>query len=198
MLFAFNLMSRILSIQNINGSEPENLSKMYEELKKQFSINNSGENNPMFGKHHSEDFKKQLSERMKGNQLTKGFHHTEEFKKKISQMRNGVSAPWNSHPASEETKRKLSEVRKGHPGYMKGKHHSEEARGKMSESHKGQIPWNKGKSGFVSPLKGVQLSEETRMKLSNAHKGKPKPEETKRKMSDAMKLYWQKRKMQNP
>lgn len=44
-----------------------------------------GENHPMYGKHHSEETRKKLSEANKGeNNPFYGKHHTEETKKKIS------------------------------------------------------------------------------------------------------------------
>ena len=52
---------------------------------------------------------------------------------------------------------------KGKPSPNKGKVFSEEHRINLSESHKGQVPWNKGK-------KFKKLSEETRRKISEAMK----------------------------
>ena len=54
---------------------------------------------------------------------------------------------------------------------------SDETKLKMSESHKGRIPWNKGKN----------FSKETRKKMSESHKGIQSSEESKRKISEAMK-----------
>ena len=65
-----------------------------------------------------------------------------------------------------------------------GTHHSEETRKKLSITHKGQSPWNKG---IPSPKKGIPLPEETRKKLSEALKGRPLSEETKQKISRALK-----------
>lgn len=66
--------------------------------------------------------------------------------------------------ASEETRDKLSKAYKGKTTWMKGKKHTEEARQKMSKSHIGQISWLKGKKGALT------ISEETRLKLSEAGK----------------------------
>lgn len=51
-----------------------------EERKLQYSKMMQGENNPFFGKHHSEVTKTEHSNFMKGNQYNKGHHHTESFK----------------------------------------------------------------------------------------------------------------------
>lgn len=61
-----------------------------------------------------------------------------------------------------------------------GKTFSAETRQKLSESHKGKIP-----------------SEETKRKIAEANKGKhryTRSAETKKKMSDAKRAYWAKRK----
>lgn len=74
---------------------------------------------------------------------------------------------------SDETKRKMSEAKKGKP-------HSAEHVRKIAESNKGQT-----------------RSDETRQKISAAKKGKsrkPFSDEHRRKMSEARKAYWARRK----
>ena len=72
--------------------------------------------------------------------------------------------------------------------HRKGKPQSEESKQKMSDALKGRHPWNKG----------LKTPEETRKKQSEGHKGKNKgeknhmygkthTEESKQKMSDALK-----------
>lgn len=64
-----------------------------------------GENNPFYGRHHSEETRKRISESHKGKETwMKGKHHSEESRKKISIAK--------SNP-SEETRRKISESNKG-------------------------------------------------------------------------------------
>jgi hypothetical protein len=92
-----------------------------------------GEKNPMFGKKHSSESKRKMSEA------------------------HMVKPSWNEgKPMSEETKKKLSEAKKGHVSWSKGKTgiFSEETIRKMSESHKGLTPWNKGKKGSIPWNKG--------------------------------------------
>lgn len=43
----------------------------------------------------------------------------------------------------------------------------------------------------------ASLSEDHKRKISNVHRGKPKSEETKRKMSEARKKYWTRKKLLN-
>lgn len=56
------------------------------EFKDSLSVCNAGENNPFFGKHHSEENKKKHSEFMKGNAFFKGHHHSDDFKKMKSKQ----------------------------------------------------------------------------------------------------------------
>lgn len=81
--------------------------------------------------------------------------------------RNKRICSLKGHDVSEETKRKMSEAaskRVGEKNPYYGKHHSEESKKKMSESHKGKL------------------------------KGIPKSLEQRRKMSEARKAYWIRRK----
>ena len=61
----------------------------------------SGENHPMYGKHHTSEAKRKISEAMRGeNNPMYGKHHADEVKKKISMSKTGISIPhteeWNS------------------------------------------------------------------------------------------------------
>ena len=67
-----------------------------------------GENNPFYGK-----------------------HHTDEVKDKIRQCRIGTKA-------SDETKNKLSELRRGESNSFYGKHHTKETKQKLSDLRKGK------------------------------------------------------------
>ena len=81
-------------------------------------INFSGENNPMYGKKHSEETKKKMSETHKGKKLSeetkeriseshKGKKHTEESKKRMGEAKKG-------HNVSKDTRERISEAQKGH------------------------------------------------------------------------------------
>lgn len=76
-----------------------------EETRRKISEANSGENNPMYGRHFSEEQKKKMSEALKGrilseetkNMISKarvGKHHSEETRKKLSKANKGkINAP---------------------------------------------------------------------------------------------------------
>ena len=151
---------------------------MSEETKKKLSESKkgllSGEKNPMFGKHHSEETKQKIGGVHKGKHISeeqkkklsvalKGRIMSDEHKKKIGEANKG-----RHH--SEESKKKISQTKKGlqsgekHP--MFGKHHSEESKKKMSQNHYDC-------SGEKNPMFGKHLSEETKKKMSLSKKGKP-------------------------
>jgi len=156
--------------------------------------------------HHTEEFKRKLSERVKGKPFTN------EHKRKISEALKGK-------PKTEEHMKRLShtffkkgehrspdtEFKKGQIGRNKGKSFSEETKKKISEARKEYYEthsvWNKSKTFILTPEqymkryakeraqkiseanKGKIVSEETRRKLSESHKGKPLSEDTRKKLS---------------
>lgn len=65
-----------------------------------------GEKNPMYGKKHSEERRKQISEFMKGNKYGCGNLHSEETRKKMSESHKGKIL-------SEEHKQNISNAKKG-------------------------------------------------------------------------------------
>lgn len=168
----------------------------------------SGENHPNYGKHHTEETRRKLSESGKGkhsgiNSPMFGKHHTEEQKKKISESLKGIKRL----PFSEEHRRKIGESHKrlglrGDKSSRYGKKHTEESINKMSLAHKGHPSWNKGKhlseehkrkisenhsdlSGKKNGFYGKTHKKEAREKLSKLHTGKKLSLETKRKISES-------------
>lgn len=70
-----------------------------------------GENNPFYGKHHSEEAKKKMSEARKNKKFG---HCSEETKRKIAEGNKGKHF-------SEERKKNIAESLKGHTPWNKGK-----------------------------------------------------------------------------
>ena len=161
----------------------------------------------------SEKTRQKLREAHKG---TKGFHHSKETKCKLSDVNKG-----KKH--SKETRLKMSESLKGKCVWI-GKKRSVETRLKMSESRKGntnclgRILSEETRLKISEGNKGKKRSEEIRCKLSEAHQrvllsviyrcklseslkgnthwlGRKHSEETKHKMSEASKKYWEKRRL---
>lgn len=100
----------------------------------------AGKNNPLYGKHHSQETRKKISEALLGKTFS------EEHRRKISERMKGTKLFLGRHH-SEETKRKISEERrqrqkKGwkHPllgrGPFKGRFHSAETKLKLSTNRR--------------------------------------------------------------
>lgn len=110
-----------------------------EDAKRKMSENRpdvSGENNPMYGKKHTEETRKKISEAQMGEKsYMYGRTHSQETKNKIRESKIGEKNPNYGKPLAEETKQKLRESLSGenHPWY--GKKHSEETKLKMKEHH---------------------------------------------------------------
>lgn len=110
-------------------------SHMSMETRKKLSASRSGkfcgERNPMFGKRHSEETRKKISEKALGR------HHSTEARKKMSMSRSGEKNPMFGKRHSEETRKKLSIANSG-------KHLSAETKKKMSAKIIGMKYWNNG------------------------------------------------------
>lgn len=80
----YNTTDKKFGYNRTTGGDFSNTNIIYgEEFKKKMSERNSGEGNPMYGKHHTEEAKKKISKRVKGQT------RTEEQKKKLSECRIG-------------------------------------------------------------------------------------------------------------
>ena len=102
----------------------------------------------------------------------------------IAKGGGGVSLPKGYRHMSEETRRKLSQSLKGkNKGKYVGRKLTDEWKKHIGEAEKGHPQYNK------NPVwnKGMKMSDEYKQKLSEAHKGKRLFEETKRRMSEALK-----------
>lgn len=84
---------------DMNGANNPMYGKMHSaETRKKISEAMSGENHPMYGKTHSVETRKKISESLKGKK------HSEKTRKKISKARKGKKL-------SEKTKKKMSEAK---------------------------------------------------------------------------------------
>ena len=173
--------------EEMNYMERVFVDKTWVDRSDTYNLKIGGEGGSVFGRKHSEETIKKMSESHKGNKAHLGHHHTDEVKLKISKAKKGKKL-------SEDTRQKMSNARKlenlsdetilkRHEGLCKawkrrkesgeeikswnrGKKgvYSEETLKKMSESI------SKAKKGKPSNRKGVRLSEETRKKMSESHK----------------------------
>ena len=183
------------------------------EQKQKFAKNRSGKiqsieerlkrSKSLIGRVISDDHRQKISAANKGRSLT------DEHKQKLSISRPG----WKM---TEESKIKISSA-------LKGKIVSDETRQKMSAAKRGKVVSDETRQKMSDAKKGIKQSEETKKKKSDsaklryasdlelkkkiglavslAKKGKPSSmkgktltQETKKKMSEARKEFWRKRK----
>ena len=122
------------------------------------ALHYKGENNPLFGKHHSEETLQKMS--VNNGRFWKGKHLSEDHRQKMS-VNNGrfwkgrtfseehckkIAESLRGKHLSSEHRKKLSESLRGENHPFFGKHHSTEARKKMSKTRKGMLWWNNGVS----------------------------------------------------
>jgi hypothetical protein len=145
-------------------------------------VDNNGERNPMFGKHHSDATKKILSEK------TKEFMNSEKGKNIIRSSKKGSDNPMFGKHHSEETKKKIGLKSIGRITY------TDEVRKRRSEEMKGEgNPFygqhhDEDTIKLMSDLKkGTRASLETREKQSKIRTGMKHSDFMKRNMSEQRK-----------
>ena len=95
----------------------------------------SGDNHPLFGKTHSNETKKKMSDSLKGeNNPLFGKTHSNETKKKMSEANKGKKSPFFRRTHLEESRKKISDSKKGENHPLFGKNRSEETKKKISET----------------------------------------------------------------
>lgn len=136
----------------------------------------------------SEEMRKAISERMKGNKYCLGHKHSEETRRKISEAQKGKTR----YPLSIETKLKLSiagknkifsaEHRRSISMGQIGKKHSLERCRKNSIAQKGKKLSEECKRKMSESRMGRQCLKETRLKIGIRNKGKTVTAETRQKI----------------
>lgn len=120
--------------------------------------------------------------RERWRQAKRGKKHSPEHIAKIVASHSGKKNHMYGKSHTEETKAKIAKAKVGKVGPRLGISHTEETRKKISEKLTGRV--------------GHKMSAESRAKISAAHIGKkqaPVSEETRRKLSESVKISWIKR-----
>ena len=137
-----------------------------------------------------------------GDGLT-GYRHTEEQKKRNGDAKRGTVL-------SDETKQKMKDAHLGENNHFYGKSHSEETKQRISETKKAnptrywlgkkrdeetKLKFSLAKLDKPSWNKGLKMTDEARKNMSNAQKGRLTTDETRLKLSLAVKKVWEQRKL---
>ena len=130
--------------------------KMSDETKLKISISTSGENNPFYGRQHTEETRRKMRENhwdcSGKNHYLYGKHIKDETKEKLRQANIGENSYWYGKHKEEVTKEKIRQK-------ITGIKRSEETKQKIKNNHADF-------SGKNHPLYGSHHSEETKKKLS--------------------------------
>ena len=121
-----------------------------------------------------------------------GKHHTKETLKKLSESHSGMPSAWKGQHFSTEQKEHISQLAKERyvngfiPTFL-GKHHTEETKQKLSKIHKGKVLSEETKRKLSIANQGKTISDWQKQRISEFNKGKIVSQESKKKMSDAHK-----------
>lgn len=151
--------------ESLKGHPYWGASRHSKETRKKISLATAGENNPMYGRHHTAEAKGKMSRANKGRMWS------DERKREHSLAMSGENNPFWGKCHTAEARRRISEAttgriawNKGKPSPLRGVSLPDHVRRKISLGRKGIPAWNKGK----------RLSEEHRNNISKA-RGKEYP-----------------------
>lgn len=180
----------LLGSANFNGEKRKINSRLYQEIKQEYrilqSIRGKGENNPNFGKKHSIEARKKISDGLTGKK------HSAEVRKRMGDgkrgkfwfYKEGLSVKSETCPDGflpgrpPSVGHRISAAKKGIPI-------SESLRLKLRAKMTGENNPQYGKKGVESAAYGRKQSDESKQKISQALTGRKVSVETRRKISEA-------------
>jgi len=193
--FTYEVIAMCLTQEDADWTETE-LIKQYDSQNKEFGYNiapggdhswNAGlpsEQQPMYGKHHTEESRKKISESNIGKEMPP---HTDEWKQNMSKIMVGRISPMLGKKQSDFFKQTMSKINTGNT-YCLGKKLSDETKSKISIGNLGKTLSEETKIKLSIAHTGKKMSKEAREKMSIAQAGKskgPMSDKTKRKISSA-------------
>lgn len=190
-------MSAVLTSEPTNTKLREaQANRWTPELRKEWSLKFLGENNPMYGKHLSDDTKYQISKNRKGKCIGEshplyGKHHSEESLEKMSKASKEYwsnedhckqqSERCKGRVQSPETVAKRVEKLIGHET-------SEETRKKISDANSGRVFTDEHREKLCIARRKRVISEDTKSKTSESMKVVMSNEEHRKQISETVKM----------
>lgn len=139
----------------------------------------------------------QSTDRDKGYNVAAGGRHakhTLETRKAMSERMKGNKCGLGKIPTAEH-RMKISIANKGRIGVHLGKKFSEATRRKMSEARQGRIVSPETCAKISEAKKGVRMADEAIRRAAISRTGLKRTEETKQKMSEARRLWWERKQL---
>lgn len=185
----FRYIGADLTNMTDGGEKPSMTKEQREELSTKLRVQFAGENNPFFGKHHSEESVRKnrhshLGKKLKPESVAKRQQTIKERGSNLGK-RGELSPNWGSKRTKEQIER-MSEAQKIAQGKRIGIKHTEEHNRKISEGNKGRVVLDETRDKIRKSNTGKSQSEETREKLRQINLGKEMPQKTKDKISAAL------------
>ncbi len=119
----YGLIKAVIAMGMSSRTHQRQFNKSYGWERRQMSVLQTGEGNPFYGKHHTEEHKEYMSQLLKGRKIT--------WADKIS-----VTKKANPYKYSQAQCQAISERNKGEGNWMYGKSHTPEASKKISDKAK--------------------------------------------------------------
>lgn len=177
---------------------------IFQTCKSENGFNKNPKAESCLGVKHSKEANERKSKRQKGHTWCRGMKMPEEFKKKISEIMKGNK--YGSFERSEADKKRLREMNKGRKFsnetkekmskaiakvWSNGRLVSEETKRKISISNIGRIVSEETRKKISIGNKGKKRTDEQNKRMSEKLKGRIASDETREKLSQATTKWWQ-------
>lgn len=155
-------LHRMCMINNNNQTYRIKSASEFEKIKEEVYNFIKGENHPSYGRKWSEEEKKAISKRQKGN--GNSMNGKDPWNKGLSKNNNNILKRLG---LEHSMKYKNNEID------LSNYRHTNESKQKISLAHKGKVKTDDHKLKLSMSLKGRKLSKETKQKMSESRKGIP-------------------------
>jgi group I intron endonuclease len=176
--FEIQVVASAKTIPDLKELEKQLIVQYQTKVPNGYNLTDGGDG--LTGYRHTEENKRRNGDAKRGTVFS------DETKQKMKDAHLGENNHFYGKSYSEETKQRISETKKANPTrYWLGKKRDEETKLKFSLAKLDKPSWNKG----------LKMTDEARKNMSNAQKGRLTTDETRLKLSLAVKKVWEQRKL---